>query len=316
MKVLITGGFGFLGGRLAKYLNEIPGYEILLGTRNIKNQATSLQQFIAIETNWESDASIRNSCVGVDTIIHLSGMDANSCHADPINALNINGLRAAKLLRTAIDSGVQQFIYFSTAHVYDSPLKGLINENNCTRSLHPYATSNRAGEDVVLAQVENAKINGTILRLSNSYGAPVNPNANCWSLLVNDLCKQAVVSREMILRSNGLQRRDFITINDVCRATEHLMRFRFTKDESYRSIFNVGGSWAPSLWEMAEFIQNRCVKTLGYKPELIRIPPQKDDFSIPLDFNIDKLLSTDFILEDNRVGEIDELLRYCNRIFG
>jgi UDP-glucose 4-epimerase len=224
MKILITGGFGFLGGRMARFLSKASGNEIVLGARNIHKQPASLAGFRVVETGWESPEKLKEACKGVDSIIHLAGMDAASCAADPVKALEFNGVTTAKLINIAIDAGVKQFVFFSTAHVYSAPLIGRVTENSLPASLHPYATSNRAGEDVVLAQSANEKINGIVIRLSNSYGSPAHDEANCWTLLVNDLCKQAVVSRKLVVKSNGLQRRNFVTITDACNATSHLMQ--------------------------------------------------------------------------------------------
>ena len=315
MRVLITGGYGFLGGRMAKFLSEITGYEVKLGVSNYSLKSSPFLNLDSIHTDWNSDESIRSACSGIDTIIHMSGMDADSCLIDPIKAFDVNAVRTRKLLSLAIDCGVSQFIYFSTIHVYGSALSGLINETTDTRSSHPYATTNLAGEREVLTQTKNGNINGIVLRLSNSYGAPINSNANCWKLLVNNLCKQATTAKKMKLTSSGLQRRDFITINDVCRATEHLMRLKFEKYDHEKRIFNIGGSWAPQVLQMAQIIQKRCKEILGFMPDLSKSEALVNEIPYSLNFSIDKLKSTNFALRNDIDGEIDSLLIYCKNIF-
>src|SRR5207245_1641136 len=105
-----------------------------------------------------------------------------------------------KLTDAAKRAGVRRVVYVSTAHVYGAPLAGVITEASCAVSLHPYATSHRAAEDVVRAAHERKTIEGVVIRLSNAYGAPVSEDANCWTLLVNDLCRQAARTKTMVLR--------------------------------------------------------------------------------------------------------------------
>ena len=120
--------------------------------------------------------------------------------------------------------GVPRFLYFSTAHVYGSSLEGTITEQTCPRNLHPYATSHLAGEQAVLEAAQRGAIRGVVFRLSNAFGAPVSSEVNCWMLLVNDLCRQAVTTGELALRTAGLQLRDFVTLEDVTRAVLHVLQ--------------------------------------------------------------------------------------------
>ena len=63
-----------------------------------------------------------------------------------------------------------------------------------------------------------------IIRLSNSYGAPISKDVNRWTLVVNDLCRQAITNRELKLKSSGEQHRDFIPISDALSAVNLLMK--------------------------------------------------------------------------------------------
>jgi UDP-glucose 4-epimerase len=80
--------------------------------------------------------------------------------------------------------GVTKFVYFSTAHVYGSPLQGLIDENSTPRPMHDYAITHRLAEDYVLQANSDKDITGSILRLTNSVGSPLNSKENCWMLFV------------------------------------------------------------------------------------------------------------------------------------
>jgi len=313
MTVLITGGFGYLGGRLAQFLTTHEGHEIVLGTRQLVESPPWLPQAKVAQTQWDSPEELEEICEGIDAIVHLSGMNAHDCAADPIAALKFNAVATARLLQAAVRQGVERFIYLSTAHVYGSPLTGEITEETCPISLHPYATSHRAGEDVVRAAHQRGEIVGTVLRLSNAYGAPAHRDANCWMLLVNDLCRQAVTTRCMALPSSGLQRRNFIPLLDVCRAIHHLLDLP-TQDLA-KDVFNVGGEWSPTVWEVSRLIEERCTVLLGFQPKLTRISPQIDETAVELDYRFNCLLQSGFQPGSHRIGEIDQLITFCQASF-
>lgn len=313
-RILITGGFGYIGGRLAQYLACATAAQPVLGSRQPSSPPDWLPTARVVETRWQSVDALREICEGVDAIVHLAGMNARDCTADPVQALEVNGLATARLLRVAAAAGVKRFLHVSTAHVYGSPLSGSLSESSATTSLHPYATSHRAGEDVVRFMHERGDITGVVIRVSNSFGAPAHQHANCWMLLVNDLCRQAVSSGQMTLSSSGIQRRDFVTLTDLCRAVTHLLNL-----EAHLlgdGLYNVGGAWAPTIIEMAERIATCCQQILGYRPQIIRSPVRAAEESYELDFRIDRLLATGFKLMRGIDSEIIGALEFCAALHG
>jgi UDP-glucose 4-epimerase len=311
-RILITGGFGYIGGRLAQYLARATVAQPVLGSRQPSSPPDWLPTARVVETRWQSADALREICEGVDAVIHLAGMNARDCTADPVDALEVNGLTTARLLRVAAAAGVKRFVHVSTAHVYGSPLSGSISESSATTSLHPYATSHRAGEDVVRFMHERGHIEGIVIRVSNSYGAPAHQHANCWMLLVNDLCRQAVSTGQMTLSSSGIQRRDFVALTDVCRAVAHLLNL-----EAHMlgdGLFNVGGAWAPTIIEMAERIATCCQRVLGHRPHIVRPRTRVEDTSEMLDYRVDKLLHTGFKLMGGVDSEIIGALEFCSAL--
>jgi len=311
VKLLITGGFGYLGGRLAQFLAPEARYEIVLGSRQHAEPPPWLADAKVAQTQWNSHAGLEQICTGVDAVVHLAGMNAQDCAADPVAALELNAVATARLLRAAIRQGVKRFIYLSTAHVYRSPLAGVITEETCPVSLHPYATSHRAGEDVVRVAHQRGEIEGIVIRLSNSYGAPANKDANCWMLLVNDLCRQAVTTRRMVLHSSGIQKRDFITLTDACRAIRHLLELPARKLGD--GLFNVGGGWAPAILEMTQRVAERIHALTGNRPEILRTKDHDIESSELLDYGMKKLIGTGFASggSTNVEPEIDALIQFC-----
>lgn len=312
MRILITGGFGFVGGRLAVHLAKF-GYQVVLGSRKASRPPVWLPQIEAVNIVWEDDDKLQRSCSGVDVVIHAAGMNAQDCAADPVAALAFNGVATSRLISAANRAGVQRFIYLSTAHVYASPLVGLITEKTCPRNLHPYATSHLAGEHAVSHADQCGPIHGIILRLSNAFGAPAHKDVNCWMLLVNDLCMQAVQTGKLVLQTNGLQKRDFLSLTDLCLIVEHLCLDK--KGASQRGVFNVGSGTSQTVLQMAQLIQQRCQQMLGFEPELLFATDTPDNRNIDLTFRADRLAETGFGAVRNDIGEIDRLLQFCKLNF-
>lgn len=301
-----------MGGRVAQYLHHA-GHSIILGTRQASTPPPWLPQAEVAQLHWHDAAALERSCRGLDAVVHAAGMNAQDCAADPVAALEFNGVATARLLAAAIRTGVQRFVYVSTAHVYGSPLVGTIMENTCPRNLHPYATSHLAGEHAVLGAGQRGQIQGVVLRLSNAFGPPVRKDADCWTLLVNDLCRQAVLNGRLKLHTAGTQLRDFITLEDVSRAVLHILQAE--SPILAGGLFNLGGDAVMSVFSMAELVAARW-KTLTGKGLLIARPEPSGPSPEPLSYSCDKLKATGFSLTSRVPLEIDATLGFCMTAFG
>ena len=313
MRILITGGFGFIGGRLATYLS-LAGHQVVLGSRNETHLPNWLPQAEVVKIKWSDESALESSCEGVDVIIHAAGMNAQDCAADPLGALDFNGVTTKRLVEAANRVGVKKFIYLSTAHVYASPLVGTITEKTLPSNSHPYASSHLAGESAVLNANERGVIQGVVIRLSNTYGAPMHKDVNCWMLVVNDLCRQAAQTRRLVLQTSGLQQRDFVCMTEVCRVAEALI---IADGGSVKnSIFNVGSGVSQSILEIATLIQQRCSIVLGFEPFLDFKQADADEEQPRLSYMSDHLASAGISVKSmDKVIEIDELLQFCQRAF-
>ena len=312
--VLITGGLGYVGGRVTKYLVDNTDYKLRITTRQIAAQVPDwLRNIESIQVDLMSEEDLKSACAGVRHIIHLAALNEIESRTNPELALTINGLGSLNLLRTAEKAGVERFIYFSTAHIYGAPLQGNITEKNLPRPVHPYAITHRTAEDFVLAAHDRKTLTGIVLRLSNGFGVPTRPDVDRWTLLVNDLCRQAVTTRKLVLRSAGSQKRDFITLQDVSRAVSHFLTL--SVDKCADGLFNLGGENSLRIIDMAMLISERCNKILGFKPEIIRPVPDRDDLKPELEYCIEKLKDTGFKLVKNVTEEIDATLLFCQKEF-
>ena len=313
MRVLIAGGFGFIGGRLAAHLHRA-GHQVVLGSRRVVSPPEWLPEATVATIDWGDAFALARVCTGIDVLVQAAGMDAAACAADPVAALECNGLGTARLVEAARQAGVRRFIYLSTSHVYASPLAGTITEENCPRNIHPYATSHLAGELALLHACERWPMEGVVLRLSNGFGAPMDRSANCWTIVVNDLCRQAVENGSMVLQSSGLQRRDFIPISEDCRVIEFVSKCDLAPAKF--NVINVGSGLSKSVLEMAHLIQERCKLTLGFQPELRRQAVTAGERHENLEYRVENLEQLGFTVRTDYGSEIDDLLRYCRHFFG
>jgi UDP-glucose 4-epimerase len=291
--ILVTGGSGYLGGRIVKYLRHL-GIQVKVGDRDIFTDQTSLEE----------------ACRGISAIIHLAAVNAQDSKENPEKALMVNSFGTLRLLMAAEKQRVEKFIYFSTVHIYGSPLKGSIDEISLPRPLHHYSITHRVAEDYVLEANQRGKLSGVIFRLSNAVGAPINKTSNCWMLVVNDLCKQVIIHHKMNLHSEESEERDFISISEVCVA----LSFALKQDSLDGEIVNISSGKSISLKDLTNLISDRAVKILGYKPTVNFIKKSKNKQN-KLIISNEKLKKVGLLLDPDISHEIDQLLLSCNQWF-
>ena len=302
MNILITGSTGLLGGRLAEYLNQYDEYDLLLGSRRTTD--------IRVQTCWGNSNKLAEICQDVDCIVHLAGLNAADCHRATAQQLSQDVDNTNDLINAAVTRGVKRFIYVSSAHVYGA-MTGYIDELSETPNTHPYALNHLTKENLVRLAHEKGVIEGVVIRLSNAFGAPVDIAANCWMLLVNDLCRQGAAEKKLRLNTSGMQRRDFVPITRVC----SILRYFITHPVSPLDdvVFNVGGQCSLTVKEMAHRVASRFGAMAGYVPVIELSRENTVSVAEPLDYSIDKLLNSGYVTVSSQTVdmEIDRLITFC-----
>jgi UDP-glucose 4-epimerase len=185
MKILITGGFGYIGSRIAQHLAKIYGDEnILLFVKNNRNEPGWVGRKKFFAGDVLDISSLKAAFKNVDVIIHLAALNEIDSGTNPLQALRINGEGTLNLINAAIANRVKRIIYFSTFHVYGLNAFGDITENTVPMPVHPYAITHHVAEDFIRMADNRKEIEGIILRLSNGFGYPAHPQVNRWSLVV------------------------------------------------------------------------------------------------------------------------------------
>ena len=306
MKILITGGYVLIGGRLANYFFK-KGFDVIIGSRNIDNNFTS-DNYKKVITNWDDEEKLREICIGVDYIIHAAGMDSSDCKLNPILANEFNGYTTNLFVNAAIKENVKKFIYISSIHVYNSDLNGNYNEFSNLENNSPYAISNSIGEKFVLKANSHKSFDGIVLRFSNCFGYPVFKNNKCWNLIVNNFCLQASRDMKISINSDINIIRDFIPIRNV---SDMVYNILFSENKfNYQYPINICSEKTYSLIEIAEKVKIRSLALLHNNIEIIS---KIDKNSILKEFSIHSLYYKFFnkTEELDIDSEIDDLLIFC-----
>ena len=313
MRVLITGGFGYLGGRIGQHLESI-GHSVILASRKLRPVPDWCTGSKIATINWDDFESINAACAGNDAIIHTAGMNAAACLNNPKLCIQFRENATKNLLIAAAQNSVQKFFYVSSAHVYRQPLSGTINEASPTTNNHPYALSHKVAEKSVLQSHIGGNVNAFVVRLANGFGAPTRPDADCWTLFTNQLIREIVLSRTMTIKGNSHDARNFVTMTDICRA----FAFMLADKRSYKScpIINIGDR-NMSLLEKAELIEEVYFETSTMPIDFDkgRFPDTEGNLQ-KLEFQSNVIRSLGFQPLSDFRGELRSMIKFCFEHFG
>lgn len=314
--ILVTGGLGYLGGRVVNILTR-SGLKVRVATSRKISLLPEVDKLSCevVEIDLMSIESLNLACNGISHIIHFAALNAIESNSDHKRALMINGVGVLNLLKAAESNGVSNFIYFSTIHVYGNSLKGCIDEHTLPVPINSYAITHRLAEDYVLEAHARGGIASVVFRLSNVVGPPMTKNVNCWGLVANNLCRQVITQGALNLKTNRNSERDFISISVVSDLVLHAINQNLFKGE----IFNVSSNNTLTLESLVNLIATRCNKILKTQP---LISFSDDSSSVALKnkpiFQISnkKIANTGFSIKLDIQHDIDNLLKSCKKWFG
>jgi UDP-glucose 4-epimerase len=302
--ILITGGKGYLGARIATYLSKFDSYNVTVTSRNNAPIENSNNVNVkAVDTAKDDLVAVLKD---IDIVLHLAALDANSCEEFPIEAVDVNISDTIRWLDACSKSKITQFIYFSTVHVYGKSLRGEVDETTMTQSRHPYAITHKCAEEYVLGIGEKSNFKSHVFRLSNAFGSP-HGEMKQWNLLIPDICRKAVELGKITLLSNPNVARDFITINDVCRTVHHFIENQQKIDSD---TYNLCSGESLTILEIAEKIQSLCEEMEIGIPTIELL--SKDDSKLDkYRVSNDKIRNTNFNFDQDYSTELKNLINYC-----
>lgn len=310
MRYLLIGGTGYVGGRLAKYLKSAGHYVCVTTRKSVSSASARLCADKVFQADCWDTAAAAKILNDTDVVVHLAAPDEIAAIVDPITSINAGGELTWLIMEALLQCRpIPSLVYMSSFHVYGKNAVGEVDESKLPVPIHPYALGKYFGECVVQLFRARHGIKAICIRLSNACGAPVDISVPRWTLVFNDLCRQAVMDRELALKTSGMQQRNFITLEDTARAIEFLSSNEGEWPND--GILNLGSPLQMSILEAAKLVSKRTERLFGYAPA-IKLPPLPSSSSDNgFAFVIERLSSMGFTWTNNIEEEIDNTLALC-----
>ena len=272
MRVLVTGGAGFIGSHLCARLLEL-GHEVIAADNLITGSEQNIQALRSHPafTYMYQDVTQPFECP-VDAIFHLASPASPAGYLRyPLETMLANGDGAKHLLALAHRHGAA-FLLASTSEAYGDPLVHPQPEDywgnvNPIGLRSCYDESKRYAEALTMTYFRQFGVNARIVRIFNCYGPHSDPNDG---RIVPNFITQALTDRPITVYGTGQQTRSLCYVSDL---VEGLIRAMFTADTA-GWVFNLGNPEEHTVLEFAEKIRH----LVGSKSEIVfREPITPDD---------------------------------------
>ena len=238
MRIAVSGTTGLIGSAVAARLAK--GNEIVCIGRHAG--ADRIVDF----SNPNSVEALDLS--GVAALIHCAGIVDEDFRADPAVAFRQATLGAEALVRRAVAGGVSRIAYISSAHVY-GPMRAMPDESSPVNPLSNYAIAHFASEQI-LRRSASAFIKAAVFRPNAVFGIPPSlAGFRRWALIPFAFPRAALEHSAIVLKSNGLQWRNFVAAADVA---EVVARWLAREDLMGFSPFNPVGAHSMSVLAFAQ----------------------------------------------------------------
>lgn len=255
MKVLITGGAGFIGSHLAEALHNA-GHKIIIldnfysGSRQNLEKIHGSPRVKIVET----DVRDLNENIGlfssVDCVFHLAGLaDIVPSIEKPCLYYEVNVTGTVSVLEACRKHSVPKFVYAASSSCYGIPEIFPTPETAQINPMYPYALTKHLGEELALHWGKIYGITTTSLRLFNVYG-PRSRTSGAYGAVFGVFLAQKLNDKPFTVVGDGTQTRDFTYVSDVVRA------FIAASDVTgVNDVYNVGSGQHQTI--------NKLVKLLG-----------------------------------------------------
>jgi dTDP-glucose 4,6-dehydratase len=265
MRILITGGAGFIGSNFIRHLlglskgHTVVNYDKLTYAGNLANldSVANNPSYRLIKGDICDAAAVEAAMAGCEAVVHF----AAESHVDrsiyePAAAIETNVTGTFVLLQVARKLGLARFVHISTDEVYGDIRPGAFaDENSSIEPSSPYSSSKAASDLLVRSYVRTYGFPGIIIRSSNNYGPYQFPEKFLPLLITNTLD-----GKPLPIYGDGLQQRDWLHVEDNCRGILTVLeRGRIGE------VYNIGGRDIVENLTMAK----RLLRAMGKSETLL-----------------------------------------------
>jgi len=303
MKVLITGGAGFIGGHIVEHLQQTFEVRVLdnLHSGFLSNLAGCKYEFIQASI-LDRDA-VRKAVSGVDYVFHLAGMiSVPESMRQPIKYNEVNTQGTLVVLEEAAAAGVKKLVFSSSAAVYGDNPKSPKVETMREEPKSPYAVSKLDGEYYCNMFTETSRLQTICLRYFNVFGPRQNVRSH-YASAVPIFVSRALKGDPISIYGDGEQTRDFVYVKDIAAANVH-----FCTRSTKTGVFNVACGSSTTVKDLAGAI---CQIT-GSNSQIVHCPERTGDIKHSL-AGIEKITSAGFKCEYNLRNGLEATIDYYRR---
>ena len=269
VKVLITGGAGFIASSLAERLLSLDNYHVVLVDNLLTGRSENVPAspnctFIKCDVNDYNDIAPIMSSWRFDYVFHYAAVvGVQRTLANPVLVLrDIDGVE--NILRLCKNTGVKRLFYSSSSEVYGEPV--VLPQHEYTTPLNsrlPYAIVKNVGEAYCRSYYQEFGLDYTIFRFFNTYGPRQSPD-----FVMSKFIQAALSNDDLTIYGDGLQSRTFCYVDDNIDAC-----LRAMQSEQYKNdVFNIGSDCVISILQLAQTI----IRLTGSSSRIVHVPALKE----------------------------------------
>ena len=248
MRILITGGAGFIGSHIAEYYQGKAEIRILdnLRSGNMRNIRDLDVEFIRGDVR--DRVKLARAMQGVDYVFHLAAMiGVPESMEQPLDCIDINVNGTLMVLEEAAKAGVKKLIYASSAAVYGNNSNIIRREDMNADPDSIYAVTKLDGEHYCKIFSENGKLKTVSLRYFNVFGPRQDPDS-AYAAAPALFSNRAIHGRKISIFGDGEQSRDFVYVDDVVKVNAFFM------ENDLEGVFNVATGKTVTINELVKRI--------------------------------------------------------------
>lgn len=284
MKVLITGGAGFIGSHLTAYLSE-EGHEVIVLDnllRGNKIEDNILSKITFVEGDVRNQDLVMKLSENCDQIYHLAAILGVDIVADnPVETMETEVEGTKNVVYAALKHGVKKVIYASTSGVYGhSSIEKSVDEDIMIDPRTSYAMAKRYNEIYLKAVYEERGLESISLRFFNVYGPRQDDR-----MVIPRFFEQALKNEPITVFGSGKQTRDFTSVEETI-----ISLVKLSEVSTGAEIYNIANETELNILELAEYIKE--ITKSDSEIKLIESPANRYDYEV-----------------ERRVGSSEKLLK-------